>query len=636
MKKRVSRITRLEALSKQCRGDILKMTTIAGSGHPAGSMSSIDIYLAVYTIANITPRTRDDPRRDRVIISHGHTSPGVYACLARLKYFDIEDVVTTFRRIDSPFEGHVERHVPGVEWSTGNLGQGLSAGCGYALASRLRGYNFHTFVLMGDAEQAKGQVAEARRFAHKYRLHDLTLVIDRNHFQISGRTEQVMPVNIKDSCEADGWRVLEVSGHDFRMLINALEAATADRGQPYAIIAQTTMGHGVSFMENKEDYHGKTLSRDECARALGELSIEDDVERLFGLRETRQVRPFDRAPIPYPGIKVNAATVYDKTTHPRAVFGNVLTNIAALNPPGTIAVFDCDLAGSVKVDGFAGDHPESFFECGVSEHNTATVAGALSINGVVSVWADFAVFALDEVYNQLRLNDINATHVKIIATHLGYNVGPDGKTHQCIDYIGLLRNLFDFKLIIPADPNQADHVTRYILKQPGNYVLGLTRSKLPVIKNEDGSVTFDDQYQYTYGTIDLIREGTDGVVFTYGPMVHEAIKAWEVLRAQGITVRVYNVCSPLRLDKEIIMEAAETGCIITYEDHAIQSGLGSILADIIAENNVSVVFKKIGIQQFGASAEANVLYASAGIDAPALVSTITGLRKRTRRHKRIV
>ena len=267
MNKRTKRIARLEALSKVCRGDIVKMTTIAGSGHPAGSMSSIDIFLAVYTMANITPETWNDPQRDRIIVSHGHTSPALYACLARLKYFDINDVLTTFRCAGSPFEGHIERHVPGVEWSTGNLGQGLSAGCGYALASSLRGYGFHTFVLMSDAEQAKGQVAEARRFAHKYGLHNLTVIIDRNHFQISGRTEQVMPVNIKENYKADGWKIMEISGHDFNMLLDAIETAQADREYPYAIIAQTTMGHGVSFMENKEDYHGKALSLDECSRA---------------------------------------------------------------------------------------------------------------------------------------------------------------------------------------------------------------------------------------------------------------------------------------------------------------------------------------------------------------------------------
>jgi transketolase len=296
-----------------------------------------------------------------------------------------------------------------------------------------------------------------------------------------------------------------------------------------------------------------------------------------------------------------------------------------LNSEGRLAVFDCDLAGSVKVKGFAKQHPACFFECGVSEHNTATMAGALSINGVVSVWADFGVFSLDEVYNQMRLNDINETHVKIIATHLGYNVGPDGKTHQCIDYIGLLQNLHDVKFVIPADPNQTDHITRYILKQPGCYVMGLTRSKLPVIRREDGSIVYNERYQYAYGAIDLIRDGTDGVVFTYGPMTHEAIKAWDRLKAQGVSIRIYNVCSPLHMDKEIILEAAETGCVITYEDHAIQSGLGSIVADIIAESRIATKFKKVGIKQYGGSAPAGALYRKAGIDMESLVTIIKEL-----------
>jgi len=625
MSKRTGRIARLEALSKTCRGDILKMTTIAESGHPAGSMSSIDIYLSVYTVARITPETYDDPRRDRVIVSHGHTSPGLYACLARLKYFDIEDVIVTFRREDSPFEGHIERQIPGVEWSTGNLGQGLSAGCGFALASILRGDNFHTFVIMGDAEQAKGQVTEARRLIHKYGVHELTVVIDRNHYQISGRTEQIMPVNIKENYEADGWKTLEVCGHDFRMLIDAIKTAVSDHEHPYVIIAQTTMGHGVSFMENKEDYHGKALTREECTKAFAELGIEDDIDRLLQMRKTRRVKPFNRTQISYPIIKTGEPRLYNDLQHPRAAFGHALAEIASINPSGAFAVFDCDLAGSVKVQEFAQQSPASFFECGVSEHNTATVAGALSINGVVSVWADFGVFALDEVYNQLRLNDINGTHVKIIATHLGYNVGPDGKTHQCIDYIGLLQNLFDFKFIIPADPNQTDHITRYILKKPGNYVLGLTRGKLPVIMQEDGTILFNQEYRYTYGTIDLIRDGMDGVVFTYGSMVHEAVRAWNLLKARGKTIRIYNVCSPLHLDKEIIMEAAETGCIITYEDHAIQSGLGSIVADIIAENRLAIKFKKMGIKQYGDSAPASVLYKKAGIDAQSLTGVVMDL-----------
>ncbi|RLF27062.1 MAG: transketolase, partial [Thermoplasmata archaeon] len=167
----------LREMARQVRGDILRMTTLAGCGHPGGSMSSADIYVTVWSNANVHPDNRLDPSRDRVVVSHGHTSPGVYAVLGRLDFFDLKEAVATFRLAGSPFEGHIERSVPGVEWSTGNLGQGLSAGCGFALSSKLKGVETnHVFVLMSDGEQQKGQVSEARRFAKKFGLNNLTVI----------------------------------------------------------------------------------------------------------------------------------------------------------------------------------------------------------------------------------------------------------------------------------------------------------------------------------------------------------------------------------------------------------------------------------------------------------------------------
>lgn len=629
MKKRVSsvhrvkrRLAELFELSRLCRGDIIKMTTIAGSGHPAGSMSSIDLYLALFTFAKISPSNYDDPRRDRIIVSHGHTSSALYSCLARLGFVDLESVLLGFRKLTSPFEGHVERNIPGAEWSSGNLGQGLSAGCGFALASRLTRSDFNTYVVMSDAEQAKGQVAEARRFARKYNLSELTVIIDYNHFQISGRTEKVMPVNIKGNYLADGWQVLEVDGHNFSMLRRALRQARRDTANPYVIIAQTTMGHGVSFMENTEVYHGKAVSREESKKALKELGVEDDLDDLLTRKSSKKSAVFTCKQIPLPAVKIGTPHIYDDKIHPREAFGNVLTDIARLNPNASMAVFDCDLADSVRISDFARVRPDGFFECGVSEHTTATIVGAASINGVLSIWADFGVFALDEVYNQLRLNDINETNVKIIATHIGYNVGPDGKTHHCIDYIGLLRNLFGFSLIIPCDPNQTDHVTRYVLSQSGNHVIGLSRTKLPVIKSEDGRIFFDENYNYTYGKIDLIREGSNCTIFTFGPMLNKAIRAWETLKAKGISVRIYNISSPLGIEREIIAEAAGTQLIITYEDHIIASGLGSIVGQVIAEDRLTTDFVKIGIEHFGGSDNEEVLYKEYSLDADSLVRVI--------------
>ena len=609
--------------ARLCRGDIIKMTTIAGSGHPGGSMSSIDIYLVLYSYANISPKNLDDPGRDRIIVSHGHTSPGVYACLARLDFVSLDDALAGFRRFDSPFEGHTERNVPGIEWTTGNLGQGLSAGCGFALAARLNDYKYHTFVVMSDGEQAKGQVAEARRFARKYDLNNLTVIIDHNHVQISGRTEDVMPVNINENYLADGWKVLEISGHDFSEIHQALSKASKDDRHPYAIIAETVIGKGVSFMENKPEFHGRALTKEEHTRAMRELDIEDDIIKISETRATRRIHNHTHRNITMPQLKTGTPIVYEDTTHPRAVFGNVLEEIAKLNPAVPIAVLDCDLTDSVKSKKFAEARPQNFFEAGVSEHTTATIAGALSINGVPTIWADFGVFAIDEVYNQLRLNDINHTELKICATHLGYNVGPDGKTHHCIDYIGLLRNLRTFKLVIPGDPNQTDHVVRYVMHQKGNYVIGLGRTKLPIIKNERSGSFFGKEYEYEYGRVDLIREGKDCAIMTFGTMLPLAIEAHEKLSAIGISARLYNVTSPLHIDNRILHEAAETKLVVIYEDHLIDSGLGSIVAQEIVRERIAMNLITIGIRQYGASDNPEVLYEKCGLNADSLVKSVT-------------
>jgi len=616
------RIKGLQEKARLCRGDIIKMTTVAGSGHPGGSMSSIDIYLTLLTHARISPERPFAEDRDRIVVSHGHTSPGLYACLAQLGFIDREDLLPCFRKANSPYEGHVERNVPGVEWTTGNLGQGLSAGCGFALAARLVGLSYDTFVVMSDGEQAKGQVAEARRFARKYGLGNLTVIIDHNHIQISGRTEDIMPVNIKENYLADGWRVLEVSGHDIKDIYGAIKQALADKEHPYAIIAETVIGKGVSFMEHQREYHGRALTEEESTKALGELGLPDDIARITRSRATcRAKKPGHHEP-KAPVMNAGKPKTYEKDTHPRAVFGSVLAEIAELNPNVPMAVLDCDLAESVKSSEFAKVRPGNFFQAGVSEHTTATIAGALSINGVLAVWADFGVFAIDEVYNQLRLNDINHTNLKICATHLGYNVGPDGKTHHCIDYIGLLKNLFGFRLVIPGDPNQTDHAVRYVLQQKGNYVIGLGRTKLPVIKNMQGEVFFGANYKFEYGISDLIRAGDDCTILTLGTMLPLAITAHEKLKAAGINSRIYNVSCPLGIDRHTIREAAKTKCIVTYEDHVVDTGLGSIVAQILKREKLEVSLITMGISQYGDSDNSEVLYKNYGLDTDSLVETI--------------
>ena len=428
----------LQERARVLRGAILTMTTLAKSGHPGGSMSSLEMYLVLYHFARLDPARPSWADRDRIVVSHGHTSPGVYCALADAGFFELEDAVAHFRQAGSPFEGHVERSVPGVEWGTGNLGQGLSAGVGFALGARLTERGYHTFVAMSDGEQHKGQVAEARRLAVKEGLSDLTVVVDLNGIQISGRTGDVMPVDIAADFAADGWGVVEVDGHDAAALYAALASAVADRSRPVAVLARTVIGKGVSFMEGQAEFHGRGLSAEEYDRAIAELGVAPMLERARKLREgATATAPLDVCACGIP-LDFGAPQTYtrEKDTDNRSAFGTALADLAIGNPDVPMAVLDCDLAASVKTGAFANARPDGFVQCGVGEHNAATVAGTLSVSDVVTFFADFGVFGADEVYNQQRLNDINEASVKLALTHCGLDVGEDGKTHQCLDYVG--------------------------------------------------------------------------------------------------------------------------------------------------------------------------------------------------------
>ncbi len=623
------RLAELAELCRLARGDVLKMTTICGSGHPGGSMSSMEIFAVLYACAAVDPSDPRNAGRDRIVVSHGHTSPGVYAVLGRLGFFDVEDAVATFRKTHSIFEGHVERGVPGIEWSSGNLGQGLSAACGFALGGKLTGTDYQVFCAMSDGEQAKGQISEAMRVARKYDLSNVTVIIDYNQIQISGNLHEVMPQHIKETYQANEWEVLEIDGHDIQAVYKALRRGITSPSN-VCVLADTVIGKGVSFMEGKHAYHGKALTDDECAKALEELGIENDLETLKKRRESTKV-PQNVPPIPPIALSVDSGTprtyTADEKTDNRSAFGAALQGLAEANKGGKtpIVAVDCDLATSVKTSGLEKATPEAFLQTGVQEHNAATMTGALSVSGVVPFFADFGVFGVDETYNQHRLNDINHANVKLVCTHNGLDVGEDGKTHQCIDYVGTLSNLFGYRVIVPADPNQTDRAVRYAAATVGNFLIATGRSKLPVITGEDGQPLFGGKYEFHYGTADVMREGPDAAILTAGGMTYRALAAWEKLKEQGITCLLLNVPCPLDLDADAVKRAAATGAIVTYEDHHARTGLGSLVANFLAENGLSAKLRMLGVRSYGRSGVPDDLYAEQGLDPDSLVEAVKSL-----------
>ena len=612
-------ISRLKGLAHEARGDIITMTRVAGTGHPGGSMSSLEIYLVVFSCADLA-----GPDRDRIVVSHGHTSPGVYSSLARLGHIPVDEVKAFFRKARSPYEGHVVRGIPFIDWSTGNLGQGLSAGCGLALAGRVRQKDFHTYVLMSDGEQAKGQVGEARRFARKYGLSNITVVIDWNGIQISGSTDMVMPVNIIEDYLADGWDVLEVDGHDVAEIYGALRSArTSDK--PTCIAAHTVIGKGVPFMEGKADYHGRALNQKEMAEACAHLAMED---RTAYFLEKRMGRWEWRPTVEENGADLEAGEPFtyadeDKVDN-RTAFGKALKDLGTRNIPAgrPICVLDCDLASSVKSSDFAKAFPDHFFQGGVQEHNTATVAGALSSLGVVSFFADFGAFGIDETYNQQRLNDINKTNLKLVLTHLGLDVGPDGKTHQCIDYIGLTRNLYNFKPIVPADPNQVDRAVRHMATTRGNFILGTGRSQWPVIRTEEGKMFYADGYRFVYGKMDVIRKGRDGAIIAYGGMVERSLRIRTALAAKGRTLSVINMACVTEIDEDVMKGVLDAPFVFTYEDHNPETGIGLAVAAWLLDQGYRGKMGRFGVREYGPSGDTEEILKEVGLDVESVTDAI--------------
>lgn len=266
----------LQKKANLIRKDIITMIATAGSGHPGGSLSAVEIVTALYfAVMSHDPKNPDWPMRDRFVLSKGHACPLLYAVLAEAGYLE-KDLLLTLRKLGSPLQGHPDqKRLPLLEASTGSLGQGLSIGIGIALAGNLDGKGYRVYVLLGDGECDEGQVWEAAFSAGFRGLDNLTAIVDCNRFQLDGATREILDLEpLKEKWEAARWHALPINGHDFQEILSALEEAKKTRGKPTVIVARTIKGKGVSFMENNNEFHGAAPSPEQARQALEELERE--------------------------------------------------------------------------------------------------------------------------------------------------------------------------------------------------------------------------------------------------------------------------------------------------------------------------------------------------------------------------
>ena len=267
----------LKSISKEIRKDIVKMLTESASGHPGGSLSATDIMTVLFfKEMNLDPNNEKDPNRDRFVLSKGHAAPVLYSALARRGYFPVEEL-STLRKFKSRLQGHPSiQYLPGIDMSTGSLGQGVSAAVGMALAGKIDENDYRVYTLLGDGELEEGQVWEAAMCAAHYKLNNLTAFIDFNGLQIDGDITKVMnPCPIDKKFEAFGWNVLVIDGHNYEEIIDAIEKAKECKDKPTAVVCNTVKGKGVSFMENQAAWHGTAPSKEQRETALKELGGEN-------------------------------------------------------------------------------------------------------------------------------------------------------------------------------------------------------------------------------------------------------------------------------------------------------------------------------------------------------------------------
>ena len=274
MSLKITNVEELKKIANDIRIDIIKQVYNAGSGHPGGSLSCVDILTVLYfNQMNINEKEPKAPSRDRFVLSKGHCAPALYACLAKKGFFDKEKL-EGFRKINGELQGHPDKNkVCGVDMSTGSLGQGLSVANGMALASKINHDGYRVYCLLGDGEIEEGQVWEAAMTASKYKLDNLCAIVDYNNLQIDGTVEEVKGLNnLEGKFKSFGFNTIVIDGHNMEQLIDSFETAKISKGKPTVIIAKTIKGKGVSFMENRAEWHGKAPSYEEYELAIKELS----------------------------------------------------------------------------------------------------------------------------------------------------------------------------------------------------------------------------------------------------------------------------------------------------------------------------------------------------------------------------
>jgi transketolase len=603
----------LKGIANQLRIHSITSTTAAGSGHPTSCCSAADVVAALFFgHMRYDAKNPHYHNNDRFILSKGHAAPLLYAAWAETGFFPVAELLK-LRQFGCDLEGHPTPRLPFVDVATGSLGQGLSVGAGMALAARLDHLDYNTYVLLGDGEIAEGSVWEAASFAGIYKLNNLIAIVDANRLGQSQATAFGHDIGVyAKRFEAFGWRVEVVDGHDIEEISEVLIGVGLNV-QPLCIIAKTYKGAGVSFLQDKDGWHGKPLNKDEAAKAISELQPSAKSGIGVAIPAPNQLpAPNNVAPASYPPISYKPGDLVAT----REAYGNALARIGEVDQ--RIVAMDGDTKNSTYAEKFMKKFPARFTECFIAEQNMVGVATGFGARGKLPFASTFACF-FTRAYDQIRVAGISQVNLKIVGSHVGVSIGEDGPTQMGLEDLAMMRAIVGSTVLYPSDAVSTEKLVEQMAQKKGICFLRTSRPKTPVIYNNDE--------QFPIGGAKVVRQnaGDKVTVVAAGVTLHEALKAADALKAEGIGITVIDAYSIKPLARDVIKAAAQkTGnTIITVEDHYLEGGLGDAIAGELSVDGIKV--HKLAVTALPRSGKAAELLAHFGIDAAAIVKKVKSL-----------
>jgi transketolase len=573
-----AQVTELKKIATLIRYYTLIATTHAGSGHPTSAMSATELMTGLffggafrYDVAN--PR---HPNNDRIIFSKGHASPLYYSLWAAAGVLSEQDMLT-YRQFGSRLEGHPTVIFPYVEAATGSLGQGLSIGVGLALnAKYLDKLSYRSYVLLGDSEMAEGSQYEAMELAAHYELDNLVAVLDVNRLGQRGETMYGHDLGAYDRrVAAFGWETILVDGHNFDEVLPAFEKALAVKGRPVMIIARTLKGKGVSFIEDKNGWHGKALSPEELKQALPELGPVDKGVR-GKITAPQDLKPPEIPPQPAPPVAYEPGT----SLATRKAYGNALKRLYPQFP--RLVSLDGEVSNSTYAEIFKAAYPERFFEMYIAEQNMVGAALGLACRGQLPFVSTFAAF-LSRAYDQIRMSQYSNANIKFCGSHAGVSIGEDGPSQMGLEDLAMMRAVLGSVVLYPADAVSAEKLVEALARHQGIGYLRTTRMGTPVI--------YGNAEEFAIGGSKVLRQsdGDLATVIAAGVTLFETLKAYDELKAAGIAIRVIDLYSIKPVDEATLKEAAAASkFLVTVEDHYPEGGLGEAVTAALATTPVPV------------------------------------------------